>query len=169
MADLTFTSDGTLYGWAEADEDDLYTVNLATGQATVVGDSGLSTAGSGLAANASNVIYFAGSGLNTISRVTGAPTFVASITGTSVNINAMAFDNLGQLFVAENDGTFGRIDPSTGVVTQIGPSVTRLDAIAFDPAADVPAMPKAMVWMTALLLAAMSLWLVARRRQGFSL
>ena len=40
LTDLTFTSDGTLYGLGSHDGQ-LYTVNLATGAATVVGESGV--------------------------------------------------------------------------------------------------------------------------------
>src|SRR5262249_40882173 len=56
MADLTFTSDGTLYGWlpfkTSVNSEDLYTINLTTGAATKVGESSLPGGnGDGLAAN----------------------------------------------------------------------------------------------------------------------
>src|SRR5205823_6003929 len=82
MADLTFTSDGTLYGWLEANTDSLFSINLATGAGTQVGASGLDTFGSGLAANGSNVLFYAGEGnrgqFYTINRTTGAPTQITA-------------------------------------------------------------------------------------------
>jgi hypothetical protein len=61
MADLTFTSDGALYGWLQPADSCLHTINQTTGQATPVGAcSRVGTFGSGLAADASNTIYLAG-------------------------------------------------------------------------------------------------------------
>ena len=112
MADLTFTSDGTLYGWLEPSSDDLYTINTATGAATLVGESGLNTFGSGLAASAANVLFFAGDGdtfeLRTISRTTGLPTTVGTLNGSSdLSISAMAFNAAGTLYAVrlDNNGT----------------------------------------------------------------
>ncbi len=48
MADIAFSSDGTLYGWSEPGEDDLYTIDLETAEATRLGESFLETFGSGL-------------------------------------------------------------------------------------------------------------------------
>ena len=44
VTDITFRADGTLFGWSRC-TDDLVTINLATGLATIVADSGLSTSG----------------------------------------------------------------------------------------------------------------------------
>lgn len=42
MGDIAFAPDGTLYGWSECGcEDDLYTIDLTTGVATLTSDSGL--------------------------------------------------------------------------------------------------------------------------------
>ena len=140
VADLTFTSDGTLYGWCEPATDDLVTINLTTGAATVVGSSGLSTFGSGIAASSSDVLYFAGEGdtgnLYTISRTTGLPTTTVALNGLGdVPINALSFDGSGVLYACiGNFGgstTLATINPATGVITNIGPSVNNMDAIAF--------------------------------------
>jgi hypothetical protein len=58
VADITFTPDGTLFGWLEADADDLATINKATGAASIVGDAGISTLGSGLASDSAGTLFF---------------------------------------------------------------------------------------------------------------
>lgn len=138
LADITFTSDGTLYGWVQPGSDSLATVNLATGAATIVGPSGLlNTFGSGIAANASDTLYFAGFGdqgdLNIINRATGLPTFVVTLTGTADEpINAMAFHPVsGVLYGNVRNTGLATINTTTGAVTVLGPTVASLDAIAF--------------------------------------
>jgi hypothetical protein len=147
-ADITFTPDGTLYGWLEQTIDDLVTINKSTGAATVVGDSGLDTYGSGLASNSSGVLYFAGEGeqgpLRTVDRNTGATTQVATLNGPTgaPGISALAFDAAGTLFGSRipSDSTppiftsdLITINTSTGAITSKGPSVDRLDGIVFVP------------------------------------
>lgn len=187
MADLTFTSDGTLYGWLEASADDLFSINLATGAATVVGDSGLSTFGSGLAADAANVIYYSGDGndgpLRTVNRTTGAVTTVATLSGgtspAGSPVAALAF-NAGVLYGVVIDFSLGTrptrlvtINTATGVITDLGPSIDRLDAIIFDgatpppppaPSQPIPVDSPLALALLALLLAAGSAWMVRRRR-----
>ena len=145
MSDIAFTKDGTLYGWAEPQRDDLHTINKATGTATSVGNSGLSTFGSGLAANSKDILFFTGNGpngpLRTIDKTTGLPTTVATMSGAPLPgaaINALAFDSHDTLY-ASNGGDFGPNSPShlviinttTGVITDLGPSIIGLDALAF--------------------------------------
>jgi hypothetical protein len=146
-AGLTFTPDGTLFGWIEPNLDDLARIDKATGLATIVGDSTLDTYGSGLASNSSGVLYFAGDGeqgpLRTVDRNTGLTTQVATLNGPSGNpgISALAFDAAGTLFgsrIPSDSPDFApsdliTINTSTGVITSKGPSVERLDAIAFVP------------------------------------
>ena len=186
MADITFTSDGTLYGWLEAGTDDLHTINLATGAATDVGNAGLSTFGSGLAANGAGVLYYAGSGsdgmLRTVSRATGLTTDVAVLTGgpaPASSIAALAFSPTGTLYGVFLDETTKAsqlltINPTTAAITILGPSVTALDAIVFDGGAappppttsgiPIPALSPAMMALLALLVAT-GTWLALRRRR----
>jgi hypothetical protein len=179
MADLTFTSDGTLYGWLEGSADDLHTIDVTTGHATLVGDSGLSTFGSGLTANAANVIFFAGSGddgaLRTIDRTTGLPTTVATLTGTQgASVAALAFDATGVLFgVALLGGpepaSLTTINIATGEVTVLGDSVVGLDAIAFDapvPVQAIPTLSDVAFVALPLLLAGGALSQIRRQRPG---
>jgi hypothetical protein len=145
-ADITFTSDGALYGWLEPDTDDLVSIDKTTGAATVVGESGLlDTGGSGIASNAAGVLYLAGLNdtgtLDTIDRATGAATPGPTLSGTDANqIAALAFDAAGNLFGARHAGGRAnrtsdliRIDTSSGRIKSLGPSIDRLDAIAFAP------------------------------------
>ena len=141
--DITFTPDGTLYGWIQPIADDLAVIDKQSGAATVVGNSGITTTGSGLASSADGVIYHTAldSGpLWTLDRTTGAATEVATLNGTdSLQINGLSFDAAGTLFGAWLDyGSTGprpsrliTINTSTGGLTFLGPSVNRLDAIAF--------------------------------------
>ncbi len=164
MADLTFTSDGRLYGWLVNGAKSLFTINLATGAATLVGPSGIvgPTPGSGLAASATDVLYYAGSGANgalrTINRATGAPTTVATLTGSFGSIAALAFNSAGVLY-----GAYGppvpptrlvTINTSTGVVTDLGPTIDDLDAIVFAsaPVAAAAAAVPALGWWGLLVL-----------------
>lgn len=77
----TVSSTGQMYAWTE-DSDDLVTVNTATGTATVVGDSGVSTWEHGLAFDMQNNLFLVnGRDLNVylISPATGTATTVESV------------------------------------------------------------------------------------------
>jgi len=141
MADLAFDSAGNLFGVGSKGGPQLYSISLATGQATLVGaGTGLtSTSGGGLAISQAGTIY----GTPTSSRFgTYDPTF-----GTYANIAnpakpagggayaALDFD--GGTLYGLNSGP-GSPPPThlvtidqNGVVTDIGLSVPALDAIAF--------------------------------------
>jgi hypothetical protein len=145
VADITFTPDGTLYGWLEPNTDDLVKIDKATGVATVVGDSGLDTYGSGLASNSSGVLFFAGEGedmpLRTVDPNTGLTTVVATMNGDTVlqrGISALAFNSTNTLFgsrLPSNSPPFNSdlitIDTSSGAITSKGTSIDRLDALVF--------------------------------------
>lgn len=147
MPDLTFTSDGVLYGWAQP-INALHTINLLTGHATRVGsfDFGATRPlGSGIAAATSSLIL-AGNGLAPIFRVdrnTGMATSIAVLDwprGTASGMGALAFGPGGVLFAMglvgfqAGDGTFLlQIDLTTGHVTDLGPTIPLGKALAFDP------------------------------------
>lgn len=144
LADISFQpGTNTLFGWGNLGEA-LFTVNLTTGQATQVGATvpGLQ-GGGGLAFRADGSLFASPDGLNsntlrTIDPVTGVHTVVAPVTGAGSDfINAMAF-NGNTLFVNLSPGpstpsSLGTIDTTTGVVTYLGVSLARMDALEFAP------------------------------------
>lgn len=149
MADIAFNSAGQLFGVASIGGPQLYSINKTTGQATVIGNTGLtSTTGGGLAISSDDVYY----GTPTASRygtydpVTGAYTNIANpVKPVGGAYAALAFNSAGTLF-GLNLGTgtgppthIVTIDRTTGTVTDIGASVDRLDAIAFGTAVPEPA------------------------------
>ena len=150
MADLAFDSAGILYGVGSIGGPNLYTINTSTGQATVVGSTGLtSTSGGGLAISSAGVFY-------------GTPTSTRygtynSTTGAYTNITAprcRPASELTQRWILMAASLYGlntgpsppspppthivTIDPTTGAVTDIGALLDSLDAIAFQPAPLLP-------------------------------
>jgi hypothetical protein len=141
MGDIEFDAAGNLYGVASIGGPNLYSINVGTGQATLVGPNGAatSTTGGGLAISPGNVFY-------------GTPTSARfgtynPATGTYTNISnpakpagggygALSFD--GGILYGINVGS-GSPPPThlvtfnltTGVITDLGTSVNSLDAIAF--------------------------------------
>ncbi|MFN0019870.1 MAG: calcium-binding protein [Pirellulaceae bacterium] len=151
IADITFDAAGTLYGWVEADFDDLVVINKATGEATIVGDAGLSTFGSGLA-DVNGTLFYAGNGdggaLRTVDKVTGLTTIVATLTGAPASGDAIAALAMnpddGTLFAVDlengspNSAALVTINTTTGAITTIGSLPAKFDAIAFDAAGGYP-------------------------------
>lgn len=133
--DMAFAADGTLYVWNDPSADDLYTVDLMTGVATLVGESGISTAALGLDINSAGTIFAkSGTAVYTIDPTTGAATFLVSITGADPG-NALAFDAADTLYTLERaggDSLIYTIDLTTGVATLVGATgVSNLAALAF--------------------------------------
>jgi hypothetical protein len=154
-SDISFRSDGTLFGYQAGGTGggsrSMLTINLTTGAATAVGTTGLTTtAGGGLAFSPSGTLYLSALGgagtLDTLNTSTGARTagpsmFGAPATNSGV-MNAMAFNAAGTLYAVNSDQAsistvnyLVRINPDTGIVTQVGPNPLppNIDALAFDP------------------------------------
>ena len=149
-ADITFTPDGALFGWLEPNSDDLAAINKATGLASIVGNAGISTEGTGLASDSAGTLFLAAGDagpLWTINRTTGAPTQVATLNGIGDHTPALAFDSAGTLFGVRIDNSLASrptelitVNTASGAVSVRGPSVNRLDAIEF---ATLPTAPTA--------------------------
>ena len=143
MTDLSFDQSGNLWGITSSGGAKLASINKVTGAATVMAASGVSfTEGGGLAISSGGVFYGAPipGEYGTYDSTTGAYTHIA-VPATPVSsgssYGALAFD--GSTLYGDNlaPGSGGglthlvKIDPTTGNVTDIGASVTHLDAIAF--------------------------------------
>jgi hypothetical protein len=123
-------------------------VNLATGAATLVGGTGLQSGdGDGMSFSGATLYFASSSGLYTLNQGTGVATFVASLSGAfSVEgdrLNAMDVQpGTGTMFASERTSGTSRlvtVNLATGVVTDVGLSVNRLDGLAFATA--IPATP----------------------------
>jgi DNA-binding beta-propeller fold protein YncE len=158
MDDVAFARDGTLYGWSgRISGSSLYRIDLATGAATKVGNSGITDVGVGFSISPSGTPFLAAAGasgvLRTVDLMTGAVTPVATLSGAPFptgSIDAFAFDAAGTLLgVNLSEGGPGHpgapgnaflisVDPTTGVITPLGPTVPGLDALAVGPSIFVP-------------------------------
>lgn len=149
LADIAFDPlTGILYGWRSKEGGDLYTVNLQTGTATLVGESGLTlSGGQGLTFGPQNNLYLAGEGtqglLYTIDKTTGLPIGSVQLTdyADDSNIGALAFDGSRIFGITTDNPDLITINPVTGEITTIGETDSdALDGLAFDCRASAPAM-----------------------------
>jgi hypothetical protein len=140
MADLAFDSAGNLFGIGSIGGPQLYIINPLTGQATVIGNTGLtSTTGGGLAISPGGVFYGTptASRFGTYNSTTGAYANIANPTKPTGGGAYGALDFDGNTLYGLNVGAGSppptalvTISPS-GVVTSLGFSLDSLDAIAF--------------------------------------
>jgi hypothetical protein len=160
MADLAFDPSGHLFGIGSAGTPALYSINLATGQATAVGASGLSGSpfGGGLGISPAGAVYGVPQGNNfgSFDPSTGSFTFIATLpqpAGTGTSYAALAFD--GNTLYGIDLGTppqLVTIDPATGTITDLGPTPLKIDAIAFQPIPE-PGLTGLLVAMAAAVFA----------------
>ena len=93
--------------------------------------------------NASNALFYAGFGasgpLETINPLTGLASFLVNLDDPNLGIaiNALDFSNTGVLYGVDRNQAYNlvTISTATGHITDIGPTVNLLDAIAFAPTA----------------------------------
>jgi hypothetical protein len=144
MADISFDSAGNLYGVGSIGGPQLYSINASTGQATVIGGTGLtSTTGGGLAISSGGAFFGTPTStrFGTYNSITGAYTNIANPTKPLGGAYA-ALDFDGGTLYGLNLGPGSApptelvtFDQGTGAITDLGPSVVALDAIAFQPIA----------------------------------
>ena len=174
--DVACRSDGTLYANASGSNGNMYTVNTATGVATLLGGTGEPVDGDATAFSSANVLYSANqTNLGTINQFTGAfsPLVALTYPVAGSRANGMKFDPAsGTLYASVASVTsplrgnyFATINIVSGAVTEIGPTVAGLDAIAIAGAA--PAIPALSPAALALLLGSLLLsgLFLLRRRQ----
>jgi hypothetical protein len=142
MADLAFDAAGNLYGVGSIGGPQLYSINTATAQATVIGSTGLTSTTGGGVEFVGGTLYGTptASRFGTYDLVTGAYTNItnpAKPTGGGA-YGALATDPDTGLLYGLNVGSgsppptaLAIIDPATGAVTTVGTSLNSLDAIAF--------------------------------------
>lgn len=149
-ADITFTTDGQLWGWTEC-SDDLVMINKATGVGTVVG-TGTGSFGSGLSADPDdNILWLTPQGDNgdygTVDKTTGAFTSQGTLDGSEGNsINSLAWTCDGETLFGTHNRSSGAptlrdlvtINTSTDSINTIGPSDQQQDAIAWNCAPPEP-------------------------------
>jgi len=148
MTDLAFDPSGNLYGVSSSGGANLYSINKATAAATEVGASGISfTEGGGLAISSGDVFYAAPipGDYGTYNSTTGTYTQITApaTPAGGGSYAALAFDGntlYGDNLITSPNGVthLVTIDPTTGTVTDIGPSITHLDALAVSVPAPEP-------------------------------
>ncbi len=141
MADIAFDSAGNLFGVGSIGGPQLYSINLLTGQATVIGGTGLtSTTGGGLAISSAGEFYGTptASRFGTYDAILGTYAIIANpAKPVGGAYGSLSFDENGVLYglnLGVGDPPLTHlvtIDPATGMVTDLGASVNSLDAIAF--------------------------------------
>jgi hypothetical protein len=144
-SDIRFDEKGTLYAWLD-EESRIGTVDLGTGAATPIGNSGYSeTLGGGLVIDRAGDIYLSATGAaGTLDRLdvkTGQATVGPRLFGAPyiASVNSMAFSASGTLYaVNSNLGSPAKtslivIDKSSGYVKSIGALPNDIDALAFAP------------------------------------
>ncbi len=119
------------------DDDDLYRINLATGEATLVGSLGSFDEVEGLSFQPGTGILFGfdqdDGELLTIDLASGTATVVGASADPSNNVG-IAFNAAGELFLSEegDQQDLWRLDPDTGAETLIGSTGEQIIALAFD-------------------------------------
>ncbi len=152
MDDITFRSDGTLFGWS-TNEQDLYTIdvsscNTVTCLVTKVSDSGLGTYGNGLAFDSNDNLYLFGDGDNSFYQIdpsTGLSlgnTVFSNPSGNDYVIGGASFDANDVLYASrlnygDTPSDLITIDLDTGNITSLGNNTDMkyMDPIAFYVAA----------------------------------
>jgi fibronectin-binding autotransporter adhesin len=159
IVSLTVTSSGTLYAYSKgAQPEGVYTLDKTTAASTLLGASGTNlnfgSSGCGLAVNAAGVIYLApggatGTNADLFTVPTSGPNTGEAVAGpafsgaplTNSQMKSMVFSSSSTLyginFQTLNDPNFPAnlvtIDPSTGVITNVGTTLLGLLALADAP------------------------------------
>jgi hypothetical protein len=147
MTDLAFTPSGQLYGISSVGGANLYSIDVLTGQATLVGPAGPTfTTGGGLAISSAGVYYGTPTAAQygTYDATTGVYTNITNPfkpVPSPSSYGSLAFNgagvlygmNLGEGAASGHPTHLVTIGPSTGLVTDVGASVPAIDAIAFSP------------------------------------
>lgn len=120
FGDIAVSSSGAIYGEDYLGNQDLYFVNSANAQATLIGHTGDGIWG--MTFSSKGVLYGANStGLYTINTATGADTLIG-VNGVPL-AGDIEFDSAGNLYETGADGALYGINAATGAATRItGPN-----------------------------------------------
>lgn len=179
VSDLAFSRDGTLYGWLPP-RNRLATIDLESGRATPLGESGISgIMGGGMAIDDRDVAYVAATGatgtLDTVDIHTGHGTPGPALQGAPYlsAITNLTFSPSGTLFgVNSNMGSpastaLVTIDPQTGKAIEVGSLPKDAHALIFAPG-QASAFPATWMWIAAavlgIVIAGVAGALILRRR-----
>ncbi len=169
------TDNSTMY--LASEDGELYTVNLSTGSAALVGTD--ATYGpTGMACTTSGILYVidnSSENLYTVNRSTGVSTLVGSL-GISINDGGLAHNGSQLLMVSDDTPTnLYQINPSTGaasIIVELNAGSLSLESLSVDtegtaPTSSAPiATPALSVWGLPLLIALMPIiGLFANRRR----
>jgi hypothetical protein len=181
VQDMAFRpSDGKLFVYSEGG---LYTVNLATGAATLISQIPFVVDGNGMTFSGPT-LYIANDGgtapgtLWTVNQTTGVQTaahtlsFAAAFVGLTPRINAMKTDSSGTVWVSVQTGDrptavnyIGQLNLSTGAVSFVGPTTSGLDGLAaLGGNTSVPTLSDWSLLATVIALGLAGIWFISRQR-----
>lgn len=149
IADISFNSLGQLFGWWDEPEDNLVSIDKATGAVTLIGNADISTYGSGSAFDLNDTFWLLGDGEGepppneegtyyTVDTNTGAATVRGRLSPIDANesaISAAAFDCARTTLYAivnnygEPPANLVTVDLTTGVLTNKGLVPTGADGL----------------------------------------
>lgn len=163
IGDISFGSNGTLYGWqkntggalrgslsrnalAPPPTDNLVTLSLSTGAATPIGSPGITNSQGSSLAFVLGTLYLSvansNGALRTVNPTTGLTTVGPTMNGTGQHLSAMSASPGGVLYAVAGTSSLVTINTTTGALTTVGvggnlPSGS--DALAFLGSAIGPA------------------------------
>ena len=190
LQDLSFRSDGTLYGYFRAKGSNfLSTININTAETDFVGNSGLSGDGNGIGFDQFNDLFLTDTDFVTfapslylLNQSNGLATLVTGLTLppldegftiiNSLDLNPETDVMFGSLDIQllEYEHYLVTIDASTGLVTNVGETVEGLEAIAFlNPrVSNIPTMSEYGMIVLAAVLMTGAIFVLRRRVGGVS-
>jgi hypothetical protein len=187
LQDLSFRSDGTLYGYFRAKGSNfLSTININTAETNFIGNSGLFGEGNGIGFDQFNELFLAQTdvipSLYLLNQSSGLASLVTDLTLppldegftiiNSLDLNPETGVMFGSLDIQllEYEHYLVTIDTSTGVVTNVGETVEGLEAIAFlNPrVSNIPTMSEYGMIVLAIVLMAGAIFVLRRRMGGVS-